>query len=122
MPKEKHANATVTICHSATREINAHCRRADILIAAIGVRIRHGRHGEARRGSDRCRGEPGQDPPLKRLAPGGDVHFADVQPIAGKITQPGRRRPMTIAMLMQNIVRAAEQAADLSDVRAFRPF
>src|SRR5437016_5414421 len=35
--KEKHANATVTICHSGTRDIKAHCRRADILIAAMGV-------------------------------------------------------------------------------------
>src|SRR5207247_9834654 len=35
--KEKHANATVTICHSATRDIKAHCRRADILIAGMGV-------------------------------------------------------------------------------------
>src|SRR6266850_1181299 len=35
--KEKHANATVTICHGATRDIAGHCRRADILIAAIGV-------------------------------------------------------------------------------------
>ena len=35
--KGKHANATVTLCHSATRDIAAHCRRADILIAAMGV-------------------------------------------------------------------------------------
>ena len=35
--KEKNANATVTICHSRTRDIKAHCRRADILIAAMGV-------------------------------------------------------------------------------------
>ena len=35
--KDKNANATVTICHSATRDIAAHCRRADILVAAMGV-------------------------------------------------------------------------------------
>ena len=35
--KGKNANATVTICHSATRDIKSHCRRADILIAAMGV-------------------------------------------------------------------------------------
>ena len=35
--KGKHANATVTLCHSATRDIKAHCRRADIIVAAIGV-------------------------------------------------------------------------------------
>jgi methylenetetrahydrofolate dehydrogenase (NADP+)/methenyltetrahydrofolate cyclohydrolase len=35
--KQRHANATVTICHGSTRDLGAHCRRADILIAAIGV-------------------------------------------------------------------------------------
>src|SRR5439155_25275187 len=35
--KERHANATVTICHSATRDLKAHCRRAGILIAAMGT-------------------------------------------------------------------------------------
>jgi methylenetetrahydrofolate dehydrogenase (NADP+)/methenyltetrahydrofolate cyclohydrolase len=112
--KEKHANATVTICHSATRDIKTHCRRADILIAAMGVAefvkadmvkpgavvidvgVNRVSDPEAKNGS--------------RLV--GDVAFAQVQPIAGRITpNPGGVGPMTIAMLMQNTVRAAEAAA-----------
>jgi methylenetetrahydrofolate dehydrogenase (NADP+)/methenyltetrahydrofolate cyclohydrolase len=111
--KEKHANATVTICHSGTREIDAHCRRADILIAAMGVP----------EFVNAAMVKPGavvidvgvnrvSDPASKtgsRLV--GDVDFAGVQPVAGKITpNPGGVGPMTIAMLMQNTVRAAEQA------------
>ena len=112
--KAKHANATVTICHSQTRDIGAHCRRADILIAAMGV-------------AKFVTGEmvkPGavvidvgvnrvNDPAAKngtRLV--GDVDFEAVQPVAGKITpNPGGVGPMTIAMLMQNTARAAEMAA-----------
>ncbi len=109
--KEKHANATVTICHAATRDIQAHCRRADILIAAIGraefVKADMVKHGAVvvDVGVNRI-----ADPRAKsgsRLV--GDVDFAAVQPIAGKITpNPGGVGPMTIAMLMQNTVRAAE--------------
>lgn len=112
--KEKHANATVTICHSATRDIGAHCRRADILIAAMGVAefvkadmVKPG-VVVVDVGVNRV-----SDPAAKggsRLV--GDVDFAGVQPIAGKITpNPGGVGPMTIAMLMQNTVRAAERAA-----------
>ena len=112
--KEKHANATVTICHSATRDIGGHCRRADILIAAMGVAefvkadmVKPGAV-VVDVGVNRV-----NDPAAKggsRLV--GDVDFAGVQPIAGKITpNPGGVGPMTIAMLMQNTVRAAEQAA-----------
>lgn len=112
--KDRHANATVTICHSATRDIKAHCRRADILIAAMGV-------AEFVK-ADMVK--PGAividvgvnrvpDPAAKtgsRLV--GDVAFAEVQPIAGQITpNPGGVGPMTIAMLMQNTVRAAEVAS-----------
>jgi methylenetetrahydrofolate dehydrogenase (NADP+)/methenyltetrahydrofolate cyclohydrolase len=110
--KEKHANATVTICHSATRDIGAHCRRADILIAAMGVAefvkadmVKPGAV-VVDVGVNRV-----SDPATKggsRLV--GDVDFAGVQPVAGKITpNPGGVGPMTIAMLMQNTVRAAEQ-------------
>jgi methylenetetrahydrofolate dehydrogenase (NADP+) / methenyltetrahydrofolate cyclohydrolase len=111
--KAPHAGATVTICHSQTRDIRAHCRRADILIAAMGV-------AEFVK-ADMVK--PGAvvidvgvnrvpDPSTKggsRLV--GDVEFAGVQPIAGKITpNPGGVGPMTIAMLVQNTVRAAELA------------
>lgn len=112
--KDKGANATVTLCHSATRDIAAHCRRADILVAALGVRefvkadmvkpgavvvdvgVNRVSDPSARTGS--------------RLV--GDVDFAAVQPIAGKITpNPGGVGPMTIAMLMRNTVRAAERTS-----------
>lgn len=111
--KDRRANATVTICHSATRDIKTHCRRADILIAAMGV-------AEFVK-ADMVK--PGAvvidvgvnrvpDPAAKsgsRLV--GDVAFAEVQPLAGKITpNPGGVGPMTIAMLMQNTVRAAEDS------------
>src|SRR5450432_1117315 len=104
--KGRNANATVTICHSATRDIHAHCRRADILIAAMGmaefVKADMVKPGAAiiDVGVNRVEG---------KLV--GDVDFANVQPIAGKITpNPGGVGPMTIAMLMQNTIRAAEQA------------
>jgi methylenetetrahydrofolate dehydrogenase (NADP+)/methenyltetrahydrofolate cyclohydrolase len=102
--KGKNANATVTICHSATRDIKDHCRRADILIAAMGV-------------ANFVKAEmvkPGAvviDVGVNRVDGKlvGDVDFANVQNVAGKITpNPGGVGPMTIAMLMQNTVRAAE--------------
>lgn len=112
--KGKNANATVTICHSATRDIKAHCLRADIIIAAIGVA-----HFVK---ADMVK--PGaviMDVGVNRIPDAtsktgtklvGDVDFAGVQPIAGKITpNPGGVGPMTIAMLMQNTVRAAEISA-----------
>ena len=111
--KEKHANATVTICHSATRDIRAHCRRADILIAAMGV-------AEFVKADMVKPGAVVVDVGVNRvsdpMAKGGsrlvgDVDFAGVQAVAGKLTpNPGGVGPMTIAMLMQNTVRAAERA------------
>jgi len=109
--KDKHANATVTICHSGTRDIQTHCRRADILIAAMGVpefvkadMVKPGAT-VIDVGVNRV-----SDPTAKsgsRLV--GDVDFSAVQPLVGKITpNPGGVGPMTIAMLMQNTVRAAE--------------
>lgn len=111
--KGRAANATVTICHSATRDIKAHCQRADIIVAAMGV-------AEFLK-ADMVK--PGvvvmdvgvnrvHDPTSKTGAKlVGDVAFAEVQPVAGKITpNPGGVGPMTIAMLMQNTVRAAEMA------------
>jgi len=113
--KAKHANATVTLCHSLTRDIAAHCRRADILIAAMGaaeyVKADMVKPGAVvvDVGVNRI-----HDPSAKggaRLV--GDVDFARVQPVAGMITpNPGGVGPMTIAMLMQNTVRAAELARE----------
>jgi len=115
--KSKHANATVTICHSQTRDIGAHCRSADILIAAMGVAkfvtaemVKPGAV-VIDVGVNRV-----NDPAAKsgtRLV--GDVDFEAVQPVAGKITpNPGGVGPMTIAMLMQNTARAAEMAAGVA--------
>lgn len=112
--KSPRANATVTICHSRTRDIAAHCRRADIIVAAIGV-AQFLKADMVKPGAvvidvgvNRIK-----DPTAKdgaRLV--GDVDFELVQPIAGKITpNPGGVGPMTIAMLMQNTVRAAEMAS-----------
>ena len=111
--KSRHANATVTVCHSQTRDIATHCRRADILIAALGspefVKANMVKPGAVviDVGVNRI-----ADPAAtggSRLV--GDVDFAKVQPIAGKITpNPGGVGPMTIAILMQNTVRAAEMA------------
>ena len=94
--KGRAANATVTICHSATRDIKAHCRRADIIIAAMGVaefvKADMVKPGAVVMdvGVNRV-----SDPTAKsgsRLV--GDVDFANVQPIAGRITpEPRRRRP-----------------------------
>lgn len=111
--KGKTANSTVTICHSATRDIKAHCLRADIIVAAMGVaefvKADMVKPGAAVMdvGVNRV-----PDPTSKtgtKLV--GDVDFKNVQPIAGKITpNPGGVGPMTIAMLMQNTVRAAERS------------
>jgi methylenetetrahydrofolate dehydrogenase (NADP+)/methenyltetrahydrofolate cyclohydrolase len=109
--KAKHANATVTICHSRTRNLAEHCRRADIIVAAMGV-------PEFLKANMVKPGATVIDVGVNRIADPnakdgsrlvGDVAFADVQPIAGKITpNPGGVGPMTIAVLMQNTVRAAE--------------
>lgn len=110
--KEKNANATVTICHSATRDIKSHCMRADILIAAMGV-TEFVKADMVKPGAvvidvgvNRI-----SDPNSKtgsRLV--GDVDFNALLSIAGKITpNPGGVGPMTIAMLMRNTVEAAER-------------
>lgn len=112
--KDVHANATVTICHSATRNIEAHSLRADILIAAMGV-AQFVKPGMVKPGAVVIDVGVNRVPDStaksgSRLV--GDVDFAGVQPIAGLITpNPGGVGPMTIAMLMQNTVRAAEAAA-----------
>ena len=110
--KSGRANATVTLCHSRTRNVVEHCRRADIIVAAIGmaefIKADMVKPGATviDVGVNRV-----DDPAAEkgyRLV--GDVDFTAVQPIAGKITpNPGGVGPMTIAMLMRNTVRAAMQ-------------
>ncbi len=111
--KDRHADATITICHSRSQHTAEHCRRADIIIAALGVpeflKADMVKPGAVviDVGVNRL-----NDPAAKngyRLI--GDVDFAAVQPLAGKITpNPGGVGPMTIAILMQNTVTAAERA------------
>ena len=103
-------NATVTLCHTGTRDLAAHVRRADIVVAAAGVaRHRHRRHGQARRRGARRRRQPGRGRRRpSRIA--GDV-AADVAEVAGWLTpNPGGVGPMTRAMLLVNVVEAAERA------------
>lgn len=104
--KGKNANATVTICHSATRDIKSHCLRADIIIAALGV-------AEFVKADMVKPGATVIDVGVNRVNGKlvGDVDFAAVQKVAGKITpNPGGVGPMTIAMLMQNTVTAAQRS------------
>ncbi len=105
------ANATVTICHSRTKDIPAHTRQADVVIAAVGrphmVKADWVKPGAVviDVGVNRV-----DDPTAKkgyRLV--GDVDFDAVKEVAGAITPvPGGVGPMTIAMLLQNTLRAAE--------------
>ncbi|MBE6629804.1 MAG: bifunctional methylenetetrahydrofolate dehydrogenase/methenyltetrahydrofolate cyclohydrolase FolD [Ruminococcaceae bacterium] len=98
------ANGTVTVCHSRTKDLRAVCRRADILIAAIGK-------AEFFDASYVKEGAVVIDVGINRRADGtlcGDVKFDEVAPIASHITPvPGGVGPMTIAMLMQNTLTAA---------------
>lgn len=98
-------NATVTICHSKTRDLAAIARDADILVAAIG-RARFVTAEMVKPGAVVI------DVGINRGADGklaGDVDFAHVREVAGFITPvPGGVGPMTIAMLMKNTVTAAE--------------
>jgi methylenetetrahydrofolate dehydrogenase (NADP+)/methenyltetrahydrofolate cyclohydrolase len=121
-------NCTVTICHSRTQDLAAACREADVLVAAIGkagtIGPEHVKDGAVviDVGTNRV-ADPAQ---LERLFPGdeakhrafaqrgsvlaGDVDTARVRPRAGAITPvPGGVGPLTVAMVLQNTVRAAER-------------
>ena len=109
----KHSNATVTVAHSRSRDLPAICRRADILIAAVGL-------------PDMVKAswiKPGAvviDVGINRLPDvskksgyrlTGDVAYDEVAPLCAAITPvPGGVGPMTIAMLMQNTLQAARQS------------
>ena len=98
-------NATVTICHSRTRELAAVAREADILVAAIG-KARFVTAEMVKPGAIVI--DVGINRVDGKLA--GDVDFAAVKEVAGWITPvPGGVGPMTIAMLMKNTVAAAER-------------
>jgi len=98
------ADCTVTVAHSRTRDIAAECRRADVLVAAVG-------RPEMVRGDWIAPGAVVVDVGINRLADGrlvGDVAFAEAVPVAGAITPvPGGVGPMTIACLIENTLEAA---------------
>ena len=111
--KGPRANATVTLCHSATRDIAGHCRRADILVAALGVpkfvKAAMVKPGAAVLDVGVNRIADPSSATGTRLV--GDVDYEMVKEVAGYLTpNPGGVGPMTIAMLMQNTVQAAELA------------
>lgn len=103
------ADATVTVCHSRTRDLPAVCRRADVLIAAVG------RPGMVQ-GDWISEGATVIDVGINRTESGlvGDVDFDEASRRAGLITPvPGGVGPMTIAMLLRNTLAAARaQAGD----------
>ncbi|MCB0217168.1 MAG: bifunctional methylenetetrahydrofolate dehydrogenase/methenyltetrahydrofolate cyclohydrolase FolD [Caldilineae bacterium] len=115
------ADATVTVCHSRTRDLAAHLRRADIVVSAIG-------RPATVTGAMLKPGATVIDVGTNRVdAPGtqsgsrlvGDVDFDSAVAVAGRITPvPGGVGPMTIAMLMDNTVRSAEMRAGVVAIPA----
>ncbi len=114
LQKKPGANATVTVCHTKTRDIAAHTRRAEILIVAAG-RAKAITADMVRPGAtvidvgvNRVGITSSGKPKLV-----GDVDFDAVKEVAGKITPvPGGVGPMTITMLMKNTLKAAKLAVD----------
>lgn len=98
-------NGTVTICHSRTKELEAHTKNADIIVVAVG-------RPEFLRGENVKEGAVVIDVGINRLPDGrlvGDVHFDSVSSVASYITPvPGGVGPMTITTLLENTARAAE--------------
>lgn len=115
LQKRESGNATVTLCHTRTKDMAAHCQRADIIIAAVGVpklvtadMVKDGvaimdvgvnRIGKTESG---------------KAILAGDVDFESVKDKASAITPvPGGVGPMTITMLMKNTLQSAKMAANL---------
>ena len=110
------ANSTVTVCHTGTKDIASHTKRADVIIAAVGV-------AEFVKGDMISDGVAIIDVGVNRVGKSesgkailkGDVAFDECLDKASIITPvPGGVGPMTITMLMKNTVKAAKFAADLS--------
>lgn len=104
-------NATVTVCHSRTVDLESHVRRADVIVAAVGVK-------ELVKGSWVREGAVVLDVGINRGDDGklvGDVEFTPAQDRAGAITPvPGGIGPMTIAMLLANTLRASAARQGIS--------
>jgi len=116
LQKAPGANATVTVCHTKTRDIAFHTRRADILIVAAG-RPKYITADMVKEGAvviDVGVNAIGKTAEGKRIL-AGDVDFETVKEKASAITPvPGGVGPMTITMLMMNTVKAAKVAAGLA--------
>lgn len=108
-----HENGTVTVCHSRTKDLKDKTRRADILVAAVGI-------PKFVTGDMVKEGAVVIDVGMDRDENGklcGDVDFESVEPIASAITPvPGGVGPMTIAMLMKNTLTAAKRAHEKKQV------
>lgn len=108
-----HEHATVTICHSRTQDLKTVCRRADVLVVAVGkpklIKADFIKPGAVVIDVGTNRMENG------KLC--GDVDFDEAKNVASYITPvPGGVGPMTIAMLMKNTVKAAQMRASLLDI------
>jgi len=113
MQKRKGANATVTVCHTGTRDLASHTRQADILVVAAGhphtVTTEMVKPGAVVIDVGVNRVEDATKKAGYRLV--GDVDFDGVKGVAGAITPvPGGVGPLTVAMLLVNTVKAAELA------------
>ncbi len=121
LQKAKGANATVTVVHTGTKNLEAHCKRADILIVAAGVPhlvkpewIKPGAcviDVGVNRVGEKISEKTGKPVPILK----GDVDFDKAKEIAGAITPvPGGVGPMTITMLMKNTVTSAVMKAGIA--------
>lgn len=120
LQKGRGANSTVTVVHTGTKDLESHCKRADILIVAAGVPhlvkpewIKPGAcviDVGVNRVGEKISEKTGKPVPILK----GDVDFDAAKEIAGAITPvPGGVGPMTITMLMKNTVKSAKISAGI---------
>ncbi len=122
-------HATVTLCHSRTRDLAEVCRRADVLVSATGmpglVRGKDIKPGavvvdvgmneitDPAQAEDLLSGQPGRIERFRRTGRAlvGDVHYGEAQEVAGALTPvPGGVGPLTVALLLQNTLHAARRS------------
>ncbi len=115
LQKRESGNATVTLCHTRTRDMAEHCRRADIIVAAVGVPklVTADMVKDGVAVMDVGVNRIGKTESGKAIL-AGDVDFDSVKEKASVITPvPGGVGPMTITMLMKNTLQSAKMAAKL---------